>query len=158
MDNLSYLYPENRPFFNMVAMVLIVALLIVILSIFFEKKKRKLSLIKQPLRDLYRREAVFLCDGMDILGTDKNNNTLVQLYGEVSGIANVHPGTKIILPEGAYEIAEVYNADIKASDVSVQSVSSGTNAALFFYSKTTDYWNQFRRRLKSEKVVVLKLQ
>jgi|SRR3989344_4454487 len=126
-----------------------------ILVFFAVRSRKKNSLVnekKTQLKNLYKREAIFLCDAADDLG-----DNLIQFYGEPFG-TSVRPGMKISDPSSVeYTIKEVYANDKTPDKPDIEIPNGMTNTAIVIETNNFN-WQSFRQNIKRENVVALKLR
>lgn len=128
---------------------------LVFLYIFAEVRSRKNNLIlrekKTQLKNLYKNEAVFLCDAVEGLGRN-----LIQFYGEPFGVS-VRSGMKISDLGGVeYLIKEVYANDKSPSKPDLEISNGMANSTIVIEAKNFNL-QSFKQKFKSDRVIALKL-
>ncbi len=137
--------------------IYLLAVIIFALVFFVLRSRKNESLInakKDQLKSLYKRETVFLCDGVEDLG-----DNLIQFYGEPFGIS-VRPGMKILDPSGAeaeYVLKEVYANDKTPNKPDSEIPNGMTNTTIVIETNNFN-WENFRQNIKRDKVIALKLK
>jgi hypothetical protein len=144
---------DTQIYLAIIAIVLLILVPFVLLISSVIRVRKKNTVVnekKTQLKNLYKHETVYLCDGIDDLGEN-----LIQFYGEPFGIS-VRPGMKILVNGTEYTIKEVY-ADDETHDGPDSEIPNGMPNTAIVIESSSFNWGNLKQRLRQEGVIALKL-
>jgi hypothetical protein len=117
---------------------------------------------KIELRELYKNDAVFLCDSIE----DLNHQNEYQIRGESTSVV-IKPGSKIDIAGIGCTVINVYrpfiyegtNRRLKDASYPNENIPASTDGAAIVFQIIQGFnFTAFKSRLKKEKVIAIKVQ